>query len=186
MQTCWEKHRGGPPYIYCTPPCDALLPVCQPLTTVTHRPLTAAAAAAVNMKLAVISTLALLGVASAQIATCIADCFATAAKAGGCSSYADASCVCGNTAYETSSASCITNCSAAEQQNATLLQQSVCNPNATASSATSTSLAVSDASATADSGSTSGAVRDYVGYGKAGAGVVLGVVGVLAGGWTIL
>ncbi|EGO00637.1 hypothetical protein SERLA73DRAFT_178497 [Serpula lacrymans var. lacrymans S7.3] len=71
---------------------------------------------------------------------CVVSCVKSAASTGGCSSFTNVSCICTSTAFQSAALSCLkANCSSAEVQAATQLQQTECAKVSSSSSSASAS-----------------------------------------------
>ncbi|RSH90077.1 hypothetical protein EHS25_001410 [Saitozyma podzolica] len=99
------------------------------------------------MKFSVVSALvgaAFVGFASAQNSTsaipaCVITCSTQAATAAGCSSYADATCVCTSATFQNDAGAClVANCTTSDQQAASALQQALCGATSANGSVTNT------------------------------------------------
>ncbi|KAG9025266.1 hypothetical protein FRB95_010365 [Tulasnella sp. JGI-2019a] len=84
---------------------------------------------------------------SGAVTPCISDCSTQGADAAGCSSFADLSCICTSDVFTSTAGACLqANCTAAEQQAAQSLDDSLCAPYVSATDSVSSTAAAASQS----------------------------------------
>ncbi|KAK1926578.1 hypothetical protein DB88DRAFT_482350 [Papiliotrema laurentii] len=99
-----------------------------------------------------LSVLAVSSFVSAQdIPACVLNCATQAATAAGCSSFADAACVCTSADFQNNAGACLQSCTTAEQQSASALQSALCAGLSVTSGTVTQTIADATGSASIDS-----------------------------------